>query len=443
MAKFNGFVKDYTGLSNQQVILNQTKYGKNILVHEKKENLFLKLISILKEPMFVLLFCTAILYFFLNEPQDGLTMLIFVLFIAGLNLWQEFKTEKALQALKNISDSKVRVIRNEKLESISSSEVTIDDFIIVQEGDKIQADGTVVEINGFGVNESVLTGESMVVWKNTKDNNENPFWKVNMCYAGTAVTNGSAIFHVSAIGTNTEYGKIGVSLSEIKPEPTNLEKGIKKLVKIATIISIALFIATFGFSLIQTKDTVESLLRAITLAMAMIPEEFPVILTIFLAVGATRLAKNHSLIRKLNSVETLGSISVLCVDKTGTLTKNEMNIEEVFCYESTTKNDLLYYSVLASETHPIDPMENAIHHYSKKNKLDLLNIYQNNQIHEYPFSSETRMMGHIWQIKKEKILAVKGAFESVIPLCNLSEKDKTQLNFTLKNLHTKDIEFWR
>ena len=434
MSKFNGFSGNYTGLTDEQIDLSQQKYGKNILVVVKRENLIIKLLSILKEPMFVLLFITALIYFLLKEPQDGLTMLVFVFFIAGINLWQEFKTEKALQALKNISDAKVRVIRGEKLKMISSSEVTLGDLVIVQEGDKIQADGKVLEINGFGVNESVLTGESMVVWKSKVDNNTETFWKINMCYAGTSVSNGTAIYEVTAIGTKSEYGKIGLSLSAIKPEPTNLEKGIKKIVKGATILSAILFIATFGFSLLQTNNIVESLLRAITLAMAMIPEEFPVILTIFLAVGATRLSRKNSLIRKLNSVETLGSITVLCVDKTGTLTKNEMNIEEIFCYESVNKNELLNYALLASETHPIDPMEIAIHQYSGKNNLKIKEIYQNNLVHEYPFSSENRMMGHIWHIGRNKELAIKGAFESVIPLCSLSPKDVTQLTFTLKEL---------
>lgn len=434
MSKFSGFLGNYIGLNDEQVISNQTRYGKNVLVNVKKENLFLRLISILKEPMFVLLFVTSLTYFLLKEPQDGLAMLVSVFFVAGINLWQEFKTEKALQALKSISEAKVRIIRNEKLKMISSSEVTIGDLIIIQEGDKIQADGKILEINGFGVNESVLTGESMVVWKTKIDNNTESFWKINICYAGTSVSNGSAIYEVTAIGTKSEYGKIGLSLSNIKYEPTNLEKGIKKIVKVATIISAILFVATFGFSLLQTNNIVESLLRAITLAMAMIPEEFPVILTIFLAVGATRLAKNNSLIRKLNSVETLGSISVLCVDKTGTLTRNEMNIEEVYCYESVSKNDLLYTSVLASESHPIDPMEIAIHHYAEKSDLGIKSIYQNNLIHEYPFSSENRMMGHIWQIDNNKVLTVKGAFESVITLCGLSEKDVTQLNITSKEL---------
>lgn len=427
MAKFNGFLGDYSGLSENEIRKMKEKYGYNELTAVKSETIFQKAFGILKEPMFLLLICTSLIYFILGEPRDGIIMLVFVAFMSGINIFQEWKTDKTLQALKDLSSPKVRVIRNEKLIEIENRELTIGDLMLLQEGDKISADGYIVEMFDLGVDESILTGESEIVWKKVKLSKEEEclHWKNNYCYAGTSVTLGSALIKITAIGSETEYGKIGTALLSVPQDSTPLEKQIKKLIKICAFIGLGLFLLVTVFTYITMKEPIflerltHSILAGITLAMAIIPEEFPVILTVFLAMGAWRLAKKSSLVRKMPSVETLGAVSVLCVDKTGTLTKNQMTVQEVY-YHSSKKEEVLLYSALGCEIEPYDPMEKAILSFVYDYGYNKQEIFNKKLVSEYSFSSETKMMGHVWEIDGKLNLAAKGSPGSILPLCNLS-----------------------
>lgn len=367
MGKFNGFIGDYKGLQKKEIEILQEKYGFNELAPEKKESLFHKIINIFKEPMFLLLICTVLIYFILGEPRDGFIMLVFVTFMSGINIFQEWRTDKTLQALKELSSPKVKVIRNEKLVEVESRELTVGDLMIIEEGDKISADGVIIEMFDLGVDESTLTGESEVVWKKlelSKDEEEQ-YWKKNYCYAGTSVIQGSALVKVTSIGAQTEYGKIGASLLAVPQQSTPLEGQIRNLITVCAFIGLVCFLLVTIFTFIGMNEpillerVIHSILAGITLAMAMIPEEFPIILTVFLAMGAWRLARKNSLIRRMTSVETLGAVSVLCVDKTGTLTKNVMTVQDVY-YHIPEKNEVILYSALSCEKEPYDPMEKAI-----------------------------------------------------------------------------------
>lgn len=430
MAKFNGFAGDYKGLSNKKIGTLREKYGFNELAPEKKKTLYSKFVEIFKEPMFLLLLSTALIYFILGEPKDGIIMLIFVAFMSGINIFQEWKTDKTLQALKELSSPKVKVIRNEKAVEIECRQLTIGDIMILEEGDKISADGQIIEMFDFGVDESVLTGESEVVWKKImlSEEESRQHWKKNFCYAGTSVTQGSALVKVVSIGSKTEYGKIGLALLSVPKNPTPLEKQIKELIKVCAFIGFGLFLLVTVFTFLSMKEPVlmekitHSILAGITLAMAMIPEEFPVILTVFLAMGAWRLAKKNSLIRRMPSVETLGAVSVLCVDKTGTLTKNQMTVQEVY-YHQENKEEVIIYSALGCEIEPYDPMEKAILKFVYDNGVEKQDIFNKHLISEYSFSAETKMMGHVWEIDGKPCLAAKGSPESILPLCALSEEE--------------------
>jgi len=439
MAKFNGFLGDYTGLCNEEVSELQLKFGKNELAPDKKCTLFSKVISIFKEPMFLLLFCTSLIYFILREPQDGTIMLCFVTFMCGINLFQEWRTDKTLQALKDLSAPIVRVIRNDTLESIDSKQLTVGDLMIVEEGEKISADGQIIEMFDLGVDESTLNGESQVVWKKLSkcDSDTNAHFRKDFCYAGTTVTQGTAIIRVTAIGTNSEYGKIGLDILSVPQEPTVLEKQTKHLIKVSALIGFGLFIMVFLVTLFNTKNIIDSILSGITLAMAMIPEEFPVILTVFLSMGAWRLAKKNSLIRRMPSVETLGAVSVLCVDKTGTLTKNKMEVQEVYKYNNITEAELLRWAALGCEIEPYDPMEKAILEYAGRHGIDKCELFKKTLLCEYSFSSETKMMGHIWEIDNAPYLAAKGSPESILPLCNLTPHATELLELQQEKLATK------
>lgn len=430
MAKFNGFIGDYKGLKYREVKVLHEKLGLNELTQMKKETFFHKIICIFKEPMFLLLICTSLIYFILGEPRDGIIMLVFVVFMSGINIFQEWRTDKTLQSLKELSAPKVRVIREEKLIEIESVELTEGDLMLLEEGDKISADGQIIEMFDLGVDESTLTGESEVVWKKImiSKEEEEQHWKKNFCYAGTSVIQGSALIKVTDIGANTEYGKIGTALLAVPQDSTPLEKQVRKLIKVCAFIGFGCFLLVTIFTYITMKESIfmekltHSILAGITLAMAMIPEEFPVILTVFLAMGAWRLAKKSSLIRRMPSVETLGAVTVLCVDKTGTLTKNQMTVQEVYWHTSDIA-EAVSYSALGCEKEPYDPMEKAILKFAYCNGVEKEQIFSNRLISEYSFSSETKMMGHVWEIDGTPTLAAKGSPESILPLCSLSKEE--------------------
>ncbi len=439
MAKINGFKGDYTGLTQDEVKSLQIQHGKNELVPEKKNTFLSKLFTILKEPMFLLLFGTAFLYFILGEPRDGIIMICFVTFMSGINIFQEWKTDKTLQALKDLSAPRVRVIRNGALADVDSKELTVGDLMMMEEGDKISADGQVVEMFDLGVDESTLTGESEIVWKKTalEESEKEAHWRRDTCYAGTAITQGSAIVRVTGVGTKTEYGKIGLDILSVPEQPTPLEKQTRKLITVCALIGLGLFAMVFLITLLNTRDFIESLLSGITLAMAMIPEEFPVILTVFLAMGAWRLARKNSLIRRMPSVETLGAVSVLCVDKTGTLTMNQMTVQETCVYNGHTEKELMTWSALGCETEPYDPMEKAILAHAVFGGIDKAELFNKKLIREYPFSSGTKMMGHIWEMDGMPALAAKGSPESILPLCGLTPEAVLRLQAAQEQLALK------
>ena len=414
-------LKEFKGLTNNEVVISREKNGSNIQQQRKKESLINKILSIFKEPMFLLLIIAASVYFIVGEYGDGITMLIFVLAVCTIEFIQETKTDKALEELNKLSSLNVKVIRNGKKEIINSEEIVVGDIVILEEGDRVPADGKILYTQSLGINESSLTGESEIVYKNKEEDLKNHF-KLNMCYSGTDVVNGLGIIEVTSVGKNTEFGLIGQSLNNIKKEKTPLERQINKLVFICTIVSITVFILTIIINYINhseltlTKRLVDSLLAGITIAMATIPEEIPVILTVFLAMGSWSLTKKNTLTKNMKAIETLGTVNVLCTDKTGTITENKMIVEDIYT-NSETFIKTLYQSCPQVA---YDPMEIALKKYCQENeKINTGSITK-----EYPFKAETKMMGQIWNNKE---LCVKGAYENVLPLCNLDKENYKQV----------------
>ena len=415
---FNKSLKNITGLNDKEVIFSREKNGSNELSKKKKEPLIIKILNIFKEPMFLLLIIAASVYFIVGEYGDGLIMLIFVIAVCSIEFIQESKTDKALEELNKLSSLNVRVIRNGKEKSISSDDIVVGDIVLLEEGDKVPADGKVLYTQSLGVNESSLTGESEIVYKNTKSDKDNHF-KLNMCYSGTDVTNGMGIIKITSVGNKTELGLIGESLNLVNSEKTPLEKQINKLVFVCTILSGIIFALTLIITYINhseltfSKRIVESILAGITIAMATIPEEIPVVLTVFLAMGAWELTKEKTLTKNMKAIETLGAVNVLCTDKTGTLTENKMKVQNIYEFNSTFLETLYYACPLVA----YDPMEIAIKKYCEEKEKKYIN---SDITKEYAFTSETKMMGQIWD---DKILCVKGAYESILPLCHLSQTD--------------------
>ena len=413
--ELDGVFEEYNGLSEEEVLNLREKYGANALKPKKKLPFVFRLLSVFKEPMFLLLIITASVYFIVGEYADGCLMLVFVVVISMISFFQENKTEKALEELSKLSAINVKVIRNNMIKTVTSEELVVGDLVILEEGDSVPADGILLYAEGLGVNEAMLTGESAVVYKNILEDDKNHF-KLNTVYSGTSVVGGVGLFKVSSVGTMTEIGKIGSELEEIKKGKSPLTKQVNKLVYVCTIISVLICVFTMIINFINLGDLslreriIESILAGITIAMATIPEEIPVILTVFLALGASGLAKEKTLVKNLNATETLGAINVLCTDKTGTLTQNKMDV--AFVYENS--KSFGESAVRASLKVSIDPMEKAIKKYFSNVKIKSWEV-----LREYPFSNVSKMMGILWS---DGVLCIKGAYESVLPLCKMNDE---------------------
>ncbi|MBU3191454.1 cation-translocating P-type ATPase [Clostridium bowmanii] len=433
------------GLSTEQVKSLREKYGFNELIKIKKSNPILKFLSVFKEPMFILLVGAATLYFILGEPREGSIMLIFVMFVATITFVQEWKTEKTMDALKDLTSPHVVAMRNGKKQVIKSCELVPSDIIFLSEGNRIPADCEVMEESNFSVDESSLTGESEPVYKlplGSIDSSKS-YWKQDTLYAGTLSNFGKCTARVTTIGFETEYGKIGKAISETNQELSPLQKKVSQLVKTLAIAGFILCIMVIGFSYMYTGEFVKSILAGVTLAMAIIPEEFPVVLTIFLSLGAFRLAKKNTLIRKIPAVETLGSTTVLCVDKTGTITQNIMRAKVIYRNgfvdpDKLKDKDLAKLLVLACERDPYDPMEKAIVN-AGKDKINIHQLYNLELTKKFAFDSKTKRMANIYKENGAYYVAAKGSPETILPLCNLTQNEDTKILDTIDDMASKGL----
>lgn len=429
----------YRGLSQAEAEVRLKKDGYNELPTSKPRTIFNIIWGVLSEPMFILLVSCAVLYLLLGNLEDALVLIVSVIIVMVIDIVQEGKTDKALEALKNLSSPRALVIRDGEQKRIPGREVVVGDLIILAEGDRVPADAFILKNEQLNVDESLLTGESVPVRKRVWDGKESapqPGGEDLPCvYSGTLVVSGRCIAQVYATGAKTELGKIGKSLEGLQEEKTKLSRDTNKLVKnfaLFGLVICALVIITFYFT---RKDLIQAFLSGITLAMSVLPEEFPVILTVFLALGALRLSKKNVLARRAQSIENLGAITVLCTDKTGTLTYNKMSLQKIWGKESSHSIslkkiqrdqekdiDLLFYSVLASMKNPFDPMERAIQKALKDFDSSIYEKYEKLQlIKEYPLTDSCRAMTNVWKDGNSDnlIAAIKGSPETVMDLCKL------------------------
>ncbi|MDI6618818.1 MAG: cation-translocating P-type ATPase [Clostridiales bacterium] len=428
--------KSIRGLTTLQAKELQKKYGLNEYVKSNKLNPIKKFISIFKEPMFLLLIGTGFIYILLGEIQEAFIMMIFVCFVIMITFVQEWRTEKMVDALKALTSPRVSALRDDAVKKIKSCELVPQDIIFLSEGERIPADCAVIDASNFSVDESVLTGESEPVFKSShadiKASNRKDYWKDDMVYAGTLSLFGKCTAKVVSTGFNTEYGKISKAISETKEEPTPLQKKIHALVKNLAIMGVFLCTAVILLSYMYTHRLIPSILSGITLAMAIIPEEFPVVLTVFLSLGAFRLAKRNALMRKVSAVETLGCATVLAVDKTGTITKNNMEVKKIYTdkiYDADKFSDPSFSDlmVLSCEKDPYDPMEKAIINNSKKNINDISKLYSLKADLKIAFDPAKKRMANVYHTDKGYYAAAKGSPETIIPLCSLSNGKKSEI----------------
>ena len=433
----NKSAKPYEGLTTIKAKQIQEQFGKNELTPKKKDNFLHKILHVISEPMFILLIVAAIIYFILGEPKDGAIMLIFVIGVISIEVIQEWKTDKTLKALKDLSAPHTTVLRDGVKKVINSVDLVPGDLMFISEGVKIPADGIVVKASTLSVDESSLTGESQEVWKVAADKTENntntDYWRSDYCYAGTLVTQGTGIILVDKIGMATEYGKIGQNIITAPNNPTPLQKQTGNLVKLCAILAAVLFVIVSIVTYFDIYDhilrdrIIQSILSGVTLTMAMIPEEFPVILTVFLSMGAWRLAKKKALVRKLPSVETLGAVSVLCVDKTGTITKNKMTVKKIWNLIDDKKR-METVMGMGCKIDAYDPMEKAMILHCEEQGISRNIIFGGELIREYAFTNDTKMMGHVWKNNDDIIVAVKGSPEHIVTICKLPDSERELIN---------------
>ncbi len=429
------------GLSSAEARARQEKYGKNELTPKKKDGFLRKTLHIIGEPMFLLLIAAAIIYFILGEPRDGAIMLIFVVGIIAIDVIQEWKTDRTLKALKDLSAPHITVIRDGKEQIIASADLVPGDLMLLREGVKIPADGVIIRCNDLCVDESSLTGEAEGVWKISTDQAPpaDAVWRLDYCYAGTLITQGTAVVRVDQIGDQTEYGKIGAHVAAAPQEATPLQKQTASLVRLCAVIAAILFllVGLFTYWNIEASDLadrlIESVLAGITLAMAMIPEEYPVVLTVFLSMGAWRLAKKQSLVRKLPSVETLGTVSVLCVDKTGTITMNQMTVQDIWALNGAD-SPLIETMGLGCEATHYDPMEKAMLAFCTEKGFPPEHLFNGELVAEYAFNNELKMMGHVWRRNGDLIIAAKGSPERILTICEIGEEDRETVRAMMKKM---------
>ncbi|MFA5144282.1 MAG: cation-translocating P-type ATPase [Candidatus Omnitrophota bacterium] len=429
--------------------------GYNELPSAKRRSAFAIAFGVFREPMFILLVACGVIYFILGELHDAAMLLGFVFVIMGITIYQEGKAERAIEALRDLSSPRALVIRDGEQKRISGREVVRGDIIIIREGDRVPADAVLLWGINVTADESILSGESVPVRKSPDKDAEMEFKRpggddLPFLYSGSLVVHGQGVAKVVSVGQHTEMGKIGKALSQIKEEETLLQKETGRLVKVIFAIASFLCVVIIVAYGLTRGNWMESILAGITLAMAMLPEEFPVVLTIFLALGAWRISKKDVLTRRAAAVEILGSSTVLCVDKTGTLTQNRMSIKKLFngreFYDIAEGrktplpekfHEVVEYGILASKKDPFDPIERALE------ELGYTTLYNTEHIHkdwplveEYPISRKMTALSHVWETPDRKgfVVSAKGAPEAIQDLCHLSAAEKGELGARINEM---------
>lgn len=429
-----------TGLSDAEVAWRRRQHGYNELPSSKGRSVLSTAWDVVREPMFLLLLACGTIYLILGDVQEAVMLLGFVFVVLGITLYQERKTERALEALRDLSSPRALAIRGGKRIRIAGREVVPDDILILAEGDRVPADAVVLSCNSLSTDESLLTGESVpvrkVAWDGEREMTRPGGEDLPFVFSGTLIVQGQGIAQVRTTGIHTEMGSIGKALQTLPTEETRLQQEVGVLVRRVAILGLGLCLIVVVLYGVTRGNWLQGFLAGITLAMAMLPEEFPVVLTIFLALGAWRLSKMNVLARRVPVIETLGSATVLCVDKTGTLTENRMSIRKL-AVEGTVLDieqqpartlpeefhEIVEFGILASQRDPFDPMERAFHDLGNSSLAQTEHLHADWTLERgYTLSPSLLAMSHAWKSPtgRDFVLATKGAPEAVADLCHLN-----------------------
>lgn len=447
----------FNGLSKIEAIERLKQFGYNTLPSSSQRSFWGIVLGIIKEPIFLLLAACGLIYLFLGDTNEAIVLLLFVGLIVWISLFQEQKAERSLEAMRDLSSPRALVIRDGARQRIDGRSVVPGDMLVLAEGDRVPADAILRWSTHLAVDESLLTGESVPVRKrqlaSTEDADElsrtlRPGGDDQaMVYSGTLVVQGQGVAEVVNTGLNTEMGKIGKALQMIETEDTVLQQETRRIVAKLTVVVIAiciLVVLIYGFT---RGDWLQGLLAGLALAMAILPNEIPVVLSLFLSLGAWRFSRQKLLTRHVPVVETLGSATVLCVDKTGTLTFNQMEIKQLLVHQSSGEafrydvlenvgkplpeavHPIIEFGILASRKDPFDPMEKALQQVGQEYLASTEHLHQDwTLLHEYPLSGELLAMSCVWEAADQSLsVAAKGAPEAIIELCHLSQSAQATL----------------
>ncbi len=428
-----------SGLSAEEAGQRLRAEGYNELPSEKPRSAWAMAKDILREPMLFLLLVAGGAYLLLGDLQEALLLLAAILAILGITFYQERKTERVLEALRDLSSPRALVIRDGEARRVPGREVVRGDVVVVSEGDRVPADGVLFWAMSLEVDESLLTGESVSVRKTPTAERpgmerpggaETPF-----VYSGTLVVRGQGMFRAQGVGAESELGRIGRALQTVGEERSPLQKETGRMVRLLAVLGLLLCSTVVLFMGVLRGDWLEAVLAGIALAMSMLPEEFPVVLTVFLALGAWRISRSNVLTRRVAAIETLGEATVLCVDKTGTLTENRMAVRALDTGDAVWNltaeqgpipeefHRLVEFAILAGQRDPVDPMEKALRSLGDRCRELAEHLHDDwAAVREYPLSRELLALSLVWKARDDTafIVASKGAPESIFDLCHLA-----------------------
>ncbi len=405
------------GLTDEAVAAARAAHGRNVLTTNKHTGLLATLREVVTEPMFLLLLAACAVYIALGEGAEAITLGVALLAVAGISVYQQIRSDRALGALRELTQPRAQVRRNGVVGPLPVEDLVVGDAVLVEEGGRLPADGTVTELNDFSVDEAILTGEAVSVAKVVGD----------PVFAGTNTAAGSAWLTVTAVGAGTKLGRIGQSMEAIATEKTPLQRQVSRFVLRMAWVGAGAFVLVWGVNYAHSGNWVTALLFGLTLAMSILPEEIPVAFSSFMALGAARLSRLGVLTKQPQTVESLGSATVICADKTGTLTQEGMRVAQLYDGAAAslvalpgplapTAAPVLAYARWASETEPFDAMEKAI--VAAFATADpAAAAAPSPMVHEYPLAGTPPMMTHVRQVGGETLVAGKGAVEHILAVC--------------------------
>lgn len=426
------FNSSLEGLNDEQVNINREKYGENKLEEKKKKSVFQVFAEQFKDLLVIILIIAALISVATGNLESTIVILAVIILNSILGTVQYIKAEKSLDSLKSLSAPTAKVIRNGQQLEIPAADLVVGDIIKLEAGDIVPSDGRLLESFSLKINESALTGESEAVEKHADvidSDNVALGDQANMVFSSSLVTYGRGLAVITSVGNHTELGKIANLISNVAERKTPLQVNMDNFSKKLSVVIILICVLVFGLSIYRGETMVDALLFAVALAVAAIPEALSSIITISLAIGTSRMAKENAIVKQLKAVEGLGCVSIICSDKTGTLTQNKMTVEDTYCYP-TNKDRLLLSSILCNDTVLVDgetfgdPTETAFVNYYMKFNDDYSQVMEDNpRLSELPFDSDRKLMSTLHNIEGEYLMFTKGAPDVLLSRCTYALND--------------------